>query len=234
MLFSSRRSDPQYIEGVEARPELDRHLQCSVEGLHIAGAATGSPLLKTSINEGVEVVRHISRLMGPSSPSGDADVVDLVIIGAGPAGLAAAVEASSRGYTYRLLEMSRPFNTISNFPAGKRVYAEPAGVATLGDLWLGDSVKEELLERWGDALERVRVERGAEVKRIKRKDGLLEVTTARGEVLHARRGVLAIGRMGNPRQLGVPGLEWRSSGRGSWRWRPARDPRPSGRTPPSC
>jgi hypothetical protein len=61
--------DPQYAGGVEMRPELDRHLQTNVKGLHIIGAANGSPLLKTCINEGVQVIRSISRLMPPAVES---------------------------------------------------------------------------------------------------------------------------------------------------------------------
>ncbi len=89
-------TDPQYSSGVEERPEVDRHLQSNVKGLHIIGAANGSPLLKTCINEGVEVIRSMHRVMPPSkeTPGPDDDQVDLIIVGAGPAGLTAALESS--------------------------------------------------------------------------------------------------------------------------------------------
>ena len=57
--------DPQYATGVEKQPVLDRLLQSNRKGLHVIGAAKASPLLKTCINEGYEVVRSISRVMPP-------------------------------------------------------------------------------------------------------------------------------------------------------------------------
>ena len=205
MTISLVRKDPQYSEGVEARPELDRYLQGNIKGLHIVGAANGSPLLKTCINEGVEVVRYISRLAKPQSEAGDDELVDLVIIGAGPAGLAAAMEASRRGYSYRLLEKSRPLDTIHNFPAGKHVYAEPASLATQGQLWLDDSTKEDLLEKWGQAASGLKIELGFNVVDIQKLADHFEVKTTSGVMVRGRRVILAIGRMGNPRRLNVPG-----------------------------
>ncbi len=199
------RKDPQYSEGVEQRPELDRLLQGSIKGLHIVGAANGSPLLKTCINEGVEVVRSISKLMKPSGADCADGLCDLIIVGAGPTGISAAMEASKRGYSYRLLEKSRPLDTILNFPAGKHVYAEPASLATLGKLWLEDSTKEQLLERWGQTVSDVTIELGTVVNDVKLADGHFEVQTAESKVIKGRRVILAIGRMGNPRRLGVPG-----------------------------
>ena len=63
--------DPQYAEGVEQRPGLDRRLQSNVKGLHIVGAANGSPLLKTCINEGYEVIRAIADGGGYGGKRGD-------------------------------------------------------------------------------------------------------------------------------------------------------------------
>ncbi len=194
-------ADPQYASGVEQFPELDKHLQSSVKGLHIIGAANGSPLLKTCINEGVQVVRSLSRLM-PPEPEG---IDDLVIVGAGPAGLAAALEAKKRGYRFTLLEQGRPLNTILNFPAKKHVYAEPVTLNTLGDMGLEDSSKEELLENWAPLVEGLAVVRDSDVKDIKGDVGHFEVSTQNGQTYTGRRVILAVGRMGNPRRLGVAG-----------------------------
>ncbi len=197
------RRDPQYATGVEHYPELDKHLQSNIKGLHIIGAANGSPLLKTSINEGVQVIRSIARIM---APSGETDgPIELVIVGAGPAGLTAALEARKRGYRIKLLEQGRPLSTILNFPAGKHVYAEPATLRSLGDLDFDDSTKEELLANWSRKLAEVDIVRDADVTDIRRTGGDFEVVTASGQTYHCRRVILAIGRMGNPRRLGVPG-----------------------------
>ena len=209
MALSLVRKDPQYAEGVEVRPELDRHFESSVGGLHIIGAANGSPLLKTCINEGVQVVRAIARALRarPAAAEGDgvAQVVDVLVVGAGPGGVSAALEARRRGLSVRIIEKSRPFNTIHLFPQGKHVYAEPATLRTLGGLPLEDSVKEELLARWGEAIGELEVERGVALTGLRRAGDLLRVQLAGGGEALARRVVLAIGRMGTPRRLGVPG-----------------------------
>lgn len=197
------QSDPQYITGVERFPELDKDLQSSVKGLHIIGAANGSPLLKTCINEGVDVIRSLYVMMPPSGdPNGP---LDLLIIGAGPAGLSAALEAAKIGYSYRILEQGRTLNTILNFPNGKRIYAEPASMETPGDLGFDDSTKEELLQQWMERTREIEVTLAANVEGIRKEGDLFEVSTESGGRFITRRVILAIGRMGNPRKLEVPG-----------------------------
>jgi thioredoxin reductase/Pyruvate/2-oxoacid:ferredoxin oxidoreductase delta subunit len=195
--------DHQYATGVERYPELDKHLQSNVKGLHIIGAANGSPLLKTSINEGVQVIRSLARIMPPARDNRGPE--DLVIVGAGPAGLTAALEAKKRGYRFKLLEQGRPLNTILNFPAGKHIYAEPATLRSLGDLDFDDSTKEKLLESWSAKCAEVDIVQPANVTEINKRANQFEVITAEGDRFAARRVILAIGRMGNPRKLGVPG-----------------------------
>jgi thioredoxin reductase/NAD-dependent dihydropyrimidine dehydrogenase PreA subunit len=198
--------DVQYVEGVERRPRLDRRLESSVPGLHIVGAVSGSPLLKTCVNEGVEVIRSLRRIMPPMGNQDRPDgLYDIIIIGAGPAGLSAAIEAKRRGYRYLVLELHRPLNTLINFPAGKKIYAEPATLRVQGALDFEDTTKEELLAIWGDQLESLEMRCGVDVERIKREDDHFSISGKEGDRFQARRVVVAIGRMGNPRLLGVPG-----------------------------
>lgn len=195
--------DAQYATGVEIRPELDRHLQTNVRGIHIVGAANGSPLLKTCLNEGVQVVRSISRMMPPSAdPEGP---LDLLIVGAGPAGISAALEAKKQGYRFAILEQGRALNTILNFPEGKKIYAEPVNLVTHGELQLEDSTKEQLLDQWTKAAADLEITHGADVIEVRKSDDVFEVETAQGRSFIAARVILAIGRMGNPRTLGIPG-----------------------------
>jgi thioredoxin reductase/Pyruvate/2-oxoacid:ferredoxin oxidoreductase delta subunit len=140
-------------------------------------------------------------------PASSDDSCDIVIIGAGPAGITAGIEAKRRGYTYRVLEQSRPLNTIVNYPAGKHVYAEPASMKTLGPLEFEDSSKEELLENWGEKAAEVDIETGKNVEHIHKHGDMFRVELVDGETISCRRVILAIGRMGNPRKLNVRGEE---------------------------
>ncbi len=195
--------DPQYASGVERQPILDRLYQSNRKGLHVIGAAKASPLLKTCINEGYEVVRSISRVMPPDgAETGDPE---LAIVGAGPAGIAAALEAKKRGYRILVLEQAKPLNTIHNFPDGKLIYAEPTSLATLGQLGLEDSSKEDLLADWGDRLAEIEITCGADIQSIDNVTGGFELRAASGDVFRAKRVILAIGRIGKSRLLGVPG-----------------------------
>ena len=76
------------------------------------------------------------------------DALDVLIVGAGAAGLNAALAAQERGWRFVVLEKEKIANTIENFPEGKWVYAEPDSEPPKGKLWLDGSQKEELVERW--------------------------------------------------------------------------------------
>ncbi len=47
--------------GVTRRPTIDRNFPSNVPGLYIVGDLAGAPLLKTAINQGVHVIRHLNR-----------------------------------------------------------------------------------------------------------------------------------------------------------------------------
>jgi NosR/NirI family transcriptional regulator, nitrous oxide reductase regulator len=198
----SRVADPQYAAGAEIAPDLDRDLASSRKGVHVIGAAAGAPLLKIAINQGVEVIRSLANRM---PPTGGSEPVDLVIVGAGPSGLSAALEARKLGYSFVVLEQGRVLDTIANYPDGKHVYAEPSALATLGDLGLEDSTKEALLEQWGPQAADLPVERGVDVIGLTPRAEGFDVVAGDGRTFACRRVILAIGRMGNPRTLGVPG-----------------------------
>ncbi len=196
-------NDPQYVTGVERRPQLDRNFQSNVKGLYIIGAANGSPLLKTCINEGTHAIQSIREHMPPTH--GDGELLDLVIVGAGPAGLSAGFEAKRAGYSFAIVEQRRALNTIWDFPNGKMIYAEPASLSVIGDLDLEDSTKEELLNRWSGRIDQLDIICGTGVTKIDAEGAQFHVHTKQGDTLRARRVILAVGRMGNPRRLGCAG-----------------------------
>ncbi|MHC4652829.1 MAG: NAD(P)-binding domain-containing protein, partial [Planctomycetota bacterium] len=135
-------------------------------------------------------------------------VLDLVIIGAGVSGVAAAIEAGKQGLAFELVEASEPLATIVNFPRGKPIFTYPTGMTPAGDLQFTErsGVKEGLVEELRDYMDAAGLEPTmARVQRVRRTRGLLEVDLGDGQRLWAHRVIVAIGRSGNFRRLGVPG-----------------------------
>lgn len=185
-------------------PEVAPDGSTEIPGLFLAGDVTGLPLLKFAAKQGHETVDRIKEyLVGAPRKMG---CLDLIIVGAGAAGLAAALRAKQHGLDYIVLEASRIANTIANFPSGKLIYSEPEQIANPSPLPVRFSTKEETLASWKDLLEReqLNIRENSRVETLRRKD-VFEVQVAEGEVLLARAVLLAIGKSSNTRRLLVPG-----------------------------
>jgi thioredoxin reductase len=180
-----------------------------VPGVFFAGDVTGTPLIRNAVAQGTlaaEKAQAWSRARGPKAAS----VLDVVILGAGPAGLAAAIGAKRRGLSFVVLEQEAFAASIRSFPRAKLVLGASDLNAAEGELWLGDATKEELLARWTQVVrqERLAVEEHQKVLRVERKEGLFSVTSAglTGEPREtvARSVIVALGRRGSPRKLEAP------------------------------
>lgn len=133
---------------------------------------------------------------------------DVVIVGAGPAGLATASHAANNGLRYLLLERTDHLaDTIYNYQARKFVMAEPTMIPARGDLPFSAGSREEILSAWqGHAEERLlNVRYQAEVKGLTKSNGNFCVKLASGDELLTASVVLAMGTQGNPRKLNAPG-----------------------------
>lgn len=133
---------------------------------------------------------------------------NLIIIGAGPSGLSAAVRAAEHEMSYVLLESElAPASTVRSYLRGKFVMAEPRGLPLRSPLPFTASLREKVLETWENAIEahHLNIRYGAKVVDIKRRDTGLEITLAEGAKLTADHVVLAIGVQGNLRKLEIPG-----------------------------
>jgi CRP-like cAMP-binding protein/thioredoxin reductase/Fe-S-cluster-containing hydrogenase component 2 len=133
---------------------------------------------------------------------------DLVIVGSGPAGLAAASAAKANGLSYVLLERTDHLaDTIYAYQARKYVMAEPMLIPARGDLPFAAGSREGILEAWQAHVEALGllVHYGAEVKSLVRQGERFLIKTAAGEEYDAGKVILAMGTQGNPRKLGVSG-----------------------------
>ncbi len=191
---------------VEPLPEIGPDGSTNVPGLYVVGDLTGIPLLKFSSHSGARVVRSI--LDDPSFRSARGDkpegVRDLIIVGAGVAGMAAALAAGKAGLDYRIFEAKRPFQTIADFPRGKPIYTYPTEMRPDGDLQFTAEIKEALVEEMAEQTRSIEVSLDR-VERVVRRDGNVEVELSGGDLIQALRVVVAIGRSGNFRKLGVDG-----------------------------
>lgn len=191
----------------QRRPALKARNESNVPGLYIIGDLAGAPVIKLAMAQGYEVIQHIAAK--PDARSQDLNVYDLIIVGAGAAGLNAALVAQDMGLRALVLEKSKIANTIEDFPEGKWVYAEPDATPPKGKLWLDGARKEDLIRRWHQIVRENRLDvRTEEALRSleRQRDGSFRVLSEKREY-RARRVILATGQRGNPRWLGVPGEE---------------------------
>jgi thioredoxin reductase len=168
-----------------------------VPGVFVAGDIGGTPLIRNAATQGASVIREIAKRPRASLE------LDVVIIGAGPAGLAASLEAHELGLRYVTLEQATIADSIRSFPRGKLVI-DP-DLPNASRLWLAEATKEELLARWTRQIREVRpaIVEGRRVTTIARIDGGFAITDDTGTTHRAGHVVLAIGRRGTPRTLAV-------------------------------
>lgn len=197
------------VQRVEV-PDVDVHFESNVPGLYVVGELGGRGLIKNAVNEGKIAIEHIAeqvrleRAGAPPAPG----VRDVVIVGSGPAGLSAGLEAKRSDLSYAVLERGSVADTIRKYPRHKLLLAEPVKMPLYGDLWIADASKESLIHVWEAIIAETKLSvlTGHEVTRVGRANGLFDVE-AGGKIFRARRVVLAMGRRGVPRRLGVRGEE---------------------------
>ncbi|MCR9202335.1 MAG: NAD(P)-binding domain-containing protein [Planctomycetaceae bacterium] len=195
----------------EILPIVNGRYESSVPGIYIIGDVTGLPLVKVAANQGVEVIQKMQDGKAFERPADDDGRLDLVIIGGGPAGLSAAIEAQKLGLTYVVLERNRIASTVRSFPPGKKVYAEPQFVDNTSELDVSEDLdRDDFLDRVQRLVtdRAVKIKEDTEVKHV-RKSGERDfhTETADGKVFPSRYVLVAIGRQGQPRLLDCPGAD---------------------------
>ena len=191
---------------VEPFPDVDEDGGTGTPGLFVIGDLSGIPLLKFALDSGARAIDRIARELPPGKPAPDA--LDLVIVGGGVSGMAAALEARARGMRFEVVETTEPFFTIVNFPKRKPIYTYPSDMVPAGRLQVHADIKEDLLAELRAQVDGAGiVARHDTARRVRRRRGTLEVELENGEPLRARTVLIAIGRSGAFRTLGVPGEE---------------------------
>ena len=183
-------------------PKRDPKFETNVPGLYVAGELGGMGLIANAIEQGAQAMRNAAQ--GLSSRS---DVWDVVIVGAGPAGMGAALVARELGLNYALLDQESLGGAILHFPRKKLVFTRPVDIPGYGRVKVSQLQKEELVALFQHVAETCElvVQEGERVDAVHRQeDGTLMTVTPENSYV-SQRVLLCLGRRGTPRKLGVPG-----------------------------
>jgi thioredoxin reductase (NADPH) len=194
------------VFGTERRgvdiPHVGPDFQTNIPGVFIAGELGGMGLIRNAIEQGRQAIDSVRNLGGPRNPG----ILDVVIVGGGPAGFSASLAAMQHKLRFVTIEQDSFGGTVAHFPRGKLVMTAPAILPLIGKVKFREISKEHLLEFWHDVLRRtgLQIKYGERVDGIRKSEDAFEVRTTRC-TYWTRSVVLAIGRRGTPRRLEVPG-----------------------------
>jgi heterodisulfide reductase subunit A-like polyferredoxin len=134
--------------GTETRgvdlPHINENFETNTKGIYIAGELGGMGLIKNSVEQGQQAMDSIAKSKKPSKEN----VIDVVIVGAGPAGISASLAAKQHGLSSITLEQDSLGGTVYTFPRAKIVMTSPMDLPLYGKVKLYDTSKDELLQLW--------------------------------------------------------------------------------------
>jgi thioredoxin reductase/ferredoxin len=195
------------VFGTEKRgldiPVLKPTFESNVPGIYVAGELGGMGLIKNALTQGRQALEAIAKA-GVKRPG----ALDVLIVGAGPAGLAASLAAKKMGLNYQTVEQDSLGGAVFQYPRGKLVMTAPVELPIVGKVQFRNTSKEELLKFWTKACDGngLKISYKERVESIENKDGAFHVKTSTQQYV-ASAVLLGIGRRGTPRKLGVPGEE---------------------------
>jgi thioredoxin reductase (NADPH) len=190
--------------GVEL-PHVNQDFETNIPGISIAGELGGMGLIRNAVEQGRQAVDHIARVLDRTHKA----EYDLLIVGAGPAGISGSLAAKKHGLNFLTLEQDSLGGTVYNFPRKKIVMTSPMELPLHGRVKMVETSKKELLDLWHSVLtkEDIHVTEQAKVERIHPEGNYFRISASTGQEYTAKHVLLAIGRRGTPRKLNVPGEE---------------------------
>lgn len=184
-------------------PHVNQLFETNVPGIYIAGELGGMGLIRNAVEQGRQAVENLVKSVKKEH---HADY-DLIVVGAGPAGISATLTAKKHQLKCLTLEQDTLGGTVFTFPRSKIVMTAPMDLPLYGKLKLRETTKSELLDLWQDVFLKngITIRENSKVESIIPAEGLFKVTTLAGDLFTSKQVLLAIGRRGTPRKLGIPG-----------------------------
>ena len=184
-------------------PHVNQNFETNVPGIFIAGELGGMGLIKNAVEQGRQAVENMVKNLNRDHSA----AYDLIVIGAGPAGISASLTAKKHGLKFLILEQDTLGGTVFSFPRKKIVMTSPMDLPLYGKVKLFETSKAELLDLWHSVLGKnnIKVNENSKVESIQPEEGIFKVRTIQGIDYTTARVLLAIGRRGTPRKLNVPG-----------------------------
>jgi thioredoxin reductase (NADPH) len=194
---------------VKSRPDipiLSEEMETSVPGVYIAGELGGLSLIKKALDQGSQVISSIARKLKEHPIPGDADVLDVLIVGSGPTGIAACLKSVELKLKYACICQDDVGGTVKKYPRRKLTLVQSVDIPLYGKFPGKEYSKEEIIELWDTLIKKynVQIKTHSSLVSLKKEGALLSVKASTGEY-RARSVILALGRRGTPRKLGVPG-----------------------------
>jgi thioredoxin reductase (NADPH) len=188
--------------GVEL-PHVDQNFETNVKGIFIAGELGGMGLIKNSVEQGRQAVENIIKSIKRNHKA----QYDIIIVGAGPAGISASLTAKKHGLKFLLLEQDTLGGTVFTFPRKKIIMTSPMDLPLFGKIRLFQTTKSELLDLWHTVLKKneIVVTENTKVESITREEEIFRIETNNEVSFTSSHVLLAIGRRGTPRKLNVEG-----------------------------
>jgi len=190
-------------------PYLTDEFETTIRNIFIVGELGGLALIKNAVNQGRQAIDTIDARISASGRTWGNDVFDVIIVGAGPAGICASLRAIEKKLNYLTLDQDEIGGTVAKYPRQKLVMTSPVEFPLYGKFSKTELSKENLIEFWTKVMKRAdfKARTGEKVEEIQSEpDGTFRVITAKGSYL-AAAVILALGKTGTPRKLGVKGEE---------------------------
>lgn len=184
-------------------PHVNPSFETNVPGMFIAGELGGMGLIKNAVEQGKQAVENLVKTIDSNTEA----EYDLVIVGAGPAGISASLTAKKHKLKFTTLEQDSLGGTVFTFPRSKIVMTSEMELPLHGKVKFYETSKKELLTLWNEVLTKneIKIEENTKVEHILRNKDQFIIETGEGKKISSRKVLLAIGRRGTPRKLGVSG-----------------------------